>query len=296
MTRLPRYIVLVIAAVALVILIITSSVVRSKGNDLEESESYLSSRGTMEPTLSPFTTPNPTDAPSLRPSFGTEQNGTFPSQEPTIEVNDTEPFLPTNFTESPAPTYNSTFRPSFSSSPHPNSSTFPSLSPFPTYWNDTSPSGQPAPSFLSILPTSTGSPSTSTIDVSTQPSTAGITTNMPIGQATSPPTATNSSGNEESSRAITESLTESSTLGTRFYAIGDVPYTRAEANELNVQIANVPQDAEFVIHVGDIRTAKAGNLCTLHEYHHVAGILNQSHAPVFIVLGGEFSIFICRVP
>ena len=76
--------------------------------------------------------------------------------------------------------------------------------------------------------------------------------------------------------------------GTRFYAIGDVPYSDAEARTLQVQISNLPTDAEFLIHVGDIRSARDGRTCEIDEYYKVAGILNQSHAPVFLVVGGTY--------
>jgi hypothetical protein len=78
---------------------------------------------------------------------------------------------------------------------------------------------------------------------------------------------------------------------TRFYAIGDVPYTQREATELITQIDELEDDAEFLIHVGDIRTARNKTQCTIQEYYEVADILNKSHAPVFIILGGKSS---CR--
>lgn len=82
---------------------------------------------------------------------------------------------------------------------------------------------------------------------------------------------------------------------TRFYAIGDVPYSSLEAEELLVQMQNIPVDAEFVIHVGDIRSAKDGRNCELAEFYEVASILNQSHVPVFVIFGGESarSIALC---
>jgi len=77
-------------------------------------------------------------------------------------------------------------------------------------------------------------------------------------------------------------------IGTRFYAIGDVPYSPREAEELQVQIDQLEDDAEFVIHVGDIREGKDSKRpCTMEEFHAVADILNKSHAPVFIIFGGK---------
>jgi Calcineurin-like phosphoesterase len=72
---------------------------------------------------------------------------------------------------------------------------------------------------------------------------------------------------------------------TTFYAIGDVPYNNQQAVRLVTQLQTLPADAEFVIHVGDIRYAGSGAKCTLAEYQAVANILLNSPAPVLIVPG-----------
>lgn len=72
---------------------------------------------------------------------------------------------------------------------------------------------------------------------------------------------------------------------TTFYAIGDVPYTPAQAVKLKSQMLELPGDAEFLIHVGDIRAEDNHQVCVKQEYESVASILRLSHAPVFIVLG-----------
>jgi len=72
---------------------------------------------------------------------------------------------------------------------------------------------------------------------------------------------------------------------TIFYAIGDVPYDDDQAETLDDQMRNLPQDAEFVIHVGDIRSSPEGVDCERSEYENVRDLLKQSHAPVFIILG-----------
>jgi hypothetical protein len=72
-----------------------------------------------------------------------------------------------------------------------------------------------------------------------------------------------------------------------FYAIADVPYNETETAELPGQIAAIPEDAEFLIHLGDIRSAKEGFLCTQAEYQAVASMLTASKVPVFIILGGS---------
>jgi hypothetical protein len=73
---------------------------------------------------------------------------------------------------------------------------------------------------------------------------------------------------------------------TTFYAIGDVPYDQKQARQLKVQMKNIPEDAEFVIHVGDIRKAdNTTRTCLRQDYSDVADTLRLSHAPVFVILG-----------
>ena len=68
-----------------------------------------------------------------------------------------------------------------------------------------------------------------------------------------------------------------------FYAMGDVPYKPEEDILLPKQISEIPEDAEFVIHVGDIKGG--GAPCDEAVYNKVFGMLSQSVAPVFIVPG-----------
>jgi len=79
----------------------------------------------------------------------------------------------------------------------------------------------------------------------------------------------------------TEPIAKSAT----FYAVGDVPYSTAQAEQLTVQMSSIPEDAEFVVHVGDIRKAVEGRYCRRPEYEEAASILRLSHAPVFVLLG-----------
>jgi hypothetical protein len=68
-----------------------------------------------------------------------------------------------------------------------------------------------------------------------------------------------------------------------FCAMGDVPYAPAEDILLPIQIAELPEDAEFVVHVGDI---KRGALpCQEEIYIKVAGMLSKSRPPLFIIPG-----------
>ena len=72
---------------------------------------------------------------------------------------------------------------------------------------------------------------------------------------------------------------------TVFYAIGDVPYSPQDAVSLRQQILALPSDADFLIHVGDIRAAEVGLPCRIEDYQLVADILQNSSTPVFIVPG-----------
>jgi hypothetical protein len=75
-------------------------------------------------------------------------------------------------------------------------------------------------------------------------------------------------------------------LQTRFYAIGDVPYTNLQKMELIQQIETLPDDAEFLLHLGDIRSGNPTNPCELADYQDVANVLLGSTVPVFVVPGG----------
>jgi len=72
---------------------------------------------------------------------------------------------------------------------------------------------------------------------------------------------------------------------TTFYAVGDAPYNALQAVQLREQMSNIPVDAEFVIHVGDIRDADHHDICQLAEYTFASSLLQLSHAPVFLLLG-----------
>lgn len=71
--------------------------------------------------------------------------------------------------------------------------------------------------------------------------------------------------------------------GVVFYAMGDVPYSPEEDSSLPEQIENIPKDAEFVVHLGDIKTGKTP--CDEAVYRKVFAMLSQCEAPVFIIPG-----------
>lgn len=69
----------------------------------------------------------------------------------------------------------------------------------------------------------------------------------------------------------------------RFCAMGDVPYDLNEWQLLEKHVQELPDDLDFVIHLGDI---KRGLLpCFEPNYKRVADILATSNAPAFIVIG-----------
>lgn len=151
---------------------------------------------------------------------------------------------------------------------------------FPSNVSSSSPIPSDAPSFSpTVLPQE---PSRLPTAGPSESPTLGPSTRSPIGRSSAP--TVERDGRAPSSVPTDYPLAD---LDTRFYAIGDVPYSIFEAAELKTQIFELEKDAEFVIHVGDIRTAKTKNNCTIEEYRAVADILNKSHAPVFIVLGGK---------
>jgi hypothetical protein len=101
-------------------------------------------------------------------------------------------------------------------------------------------------------------------------------------------TPSNIPSSEPSASQLSDSPTSISEnpLQTRFYAIGDVPYTNLQKMELIQQIETLPDDAEFLLHLGDIRSGNLSNPCELADYQDVANILLSSTVPVFVVPGG----------
>lgn len=68
-----------------------------------------------------------------------------------------------------------------------------------------------------------------------------------------------------------------------FYAMGDVPYSAEEDRLLPQQIAELPDDGLFVVHVGDIKNGSSP--CDAATYQKVAGMLGQSRMPTFVIPG-----------
>lgn len=159
-----------------------------------------------------------------------------------------------------------TLHPTFSLSPTAGPSALPSLYP------------SMEPSLSSALPSLNPS-TTSTTQPSGRPSSKP--SHLP---STKPSFLPSHSPSKQPSGAPTTGppvVVETST----FYAIGDVPYTNIQAEELTEQMTNIPTDADFVIHVGDLRSASHNSVCQRSDYTSVSSILRLSRVPVFVVLG-----------
>ena len=68
-----------------------------------------------------------------------------------------------------------------------------------------------------------------------------------------------------------------------FSALGDIPYTPEEYQLLKQQLAELPKESEFVVHVGDIKPGK--DPCIESTYQDVAAILEKSPCPLLIIPG-----------
>ena len=68
------------------------------------------------------------------------------------------------------------------------------------------------------------------------------------------------------------------------YIVGDTPYTADDFNVLRSRIKSLPLNADFLVHVGDIKRGR-GRTCPLSAYTNVYNELDKSAVPVFIVPG-----------
>ena len=136
-----------------------------------------------------------------------------------------------------------------------------------------------APSDIpSAIPTLTISPSGLPTVLPTQTP----TTPMPSQAPTANPTLRPTTASPTSSPSMSPTIEEETTT---FYAIGDVPYTPKQARDIAVQMDELPEDAEFVIHVGDLQAKQKNEICTRDGYFAASELFRRSHAPVFVVLG-----------
>ena len=101
-------------------------------------------------------------------------------------------------------------------------------------------------------------------------------------------------GNIKATPAPTSMATMAPTMVTNnittFYVIGDVPYNEDQAEGIRQQLMNIPQDAEFVLHVGDLRNAGRNLVCLESDYTSAEELFRLSRAPVFMLLGKKNSL------
>ena len=76
-------------------------------------------------------------------------------------------------------------------------------------------------------------------------------------------------------------LSQTGTL--HFYALGDVPYLDSEREALPMQINALSSNADFVMHVGDLKTRFQN--CSERYYSTFATIMEKSLVPVFNTIG-----------
>ena len=89
-------------------------------------------------------------------------------------------------------------------------------------------------------------------------------------------------GTTDSATAVsTVSVASASTIS--FWTIADTPYSGSQAAALSEYFTVIPQEAEFVIHLGDIKSGTSS--CTLDVYQNVSSLLQGSSVPVFIIPG-----------
>lgn len=193
------------------------------------------------------------------------------------------------------PTVSPTGTPTQDPNPTPLPQTSPPQLPPPTRSPTALPALTPTTPLPSNLPTPvpTHLPTSQPVPLPTKPPTRAPTrfpTRAPTRAPTLSPTASPTKAYDrvelDSPSAASSECPPDQAL-TTFYAIADTPYNQVEANELPIQVRSLPSDAEFLVHLGDIRSAKNGGSCKLYEYNNVAAILRQSPVPVFMVIGGK---------
>jgi hypothetical protein len=71
-----------------------------------------------------------------------------------------------------------------------------------------------------------------------------------------------------------------------FYVTSDAPYDRNQEEKLTADLAALPNDADFLVHLGNIQDS-AVTLCPETRYAHVKNLLVKSHVPIFVLPGEE---------
>ncbi|MDH3700010.1 MAG: metallophosphoesterase [Alphaproteobacteria bacterium] len=69
-----------------------------------------------------------------------------------------------------------------------------------------------------------------------------------------------------------------------FWTMGDTPYSNGDFGRVETILSNIPEDVEFVVHVGDINAGSSKGVDPAY-YQSVADLLKTSSVPVFIIPG-----------
>lgn len=266
MQKKKKFILVALLIVAVAVAVgVSISVSRNNKNSSDSSKQVAASANEYEkrPTSEPYSLAH---LPALETQIPTTLSSTNPTARLTSQPTAHRTSLPTAAQTAPPTAYPTTlFTTAPTTLPITPATTLPSTPPtgFPT----------PAPSITR----------NDTSLVTQRPS-----TNLPIPSfptPTSPPVpvaAPLGCGHDPS-------LSNASCNVTVFYAIADVPYTATESLALPSQVLSLPDNAEFLIHLGDIRSAVKENDCILSDYRNIASTLKLSRVPVFLIPGGMSS-------
>ena len=95
-----------------------------------------------------------------------------------------------------------------------------------------------------------------------------------------------------------EAAAEFEPTSVTFYVVGDAPYDNSQAVLLKKYMSEIPSDAQFVVHVGDMRWPgwNQNKVCSSEEYGRITDIMLQcQHAPIFMLVGDN-DIYDCPMP
>lgn len=74
---------------------------------------------------------------------------------------------------------------------------------------------------------------------------------------------------------------------TTFCVVADAPYNKKQRQELLQQAESMLDACEFVVHLGDIRSARNFDTCVRETYTNASLVMSQSRKPVFMTLRGK---------
>jgi len=311
--RISRQLVLLIVLILICFILGIALIAKKAKNNKSQSEAKDVSVEAGEPIIPVFFVDEPTASPTGIPSVKEEETDEVTTDSPTTSAPTVVPSVkvqpetngegPTGSEQSPATSDETPSAPKPPSNPpgvaNPTSTNPPGFKPI-----FASPEAHVGPITLNPVAT-TISPVAEEVEATIEPTAtpSEYPSDEPTGQPTTLPPTDTPTGSPSAepvsaptkspvlpevrtlSPTVTVVSSAAATVGT-FYAIGDVPYNPMQARQLEQQMLQVPEDAEFLIHVGDLRGSDNTTLlCKLEEYEATAAILRKSPVPVFIVVG-----------